>query len=161
MNSYQRQGWVFQVVPGTDESLGHYLSRFRQANCLGHKTLAEELQVPTKLVSDWEVPSRRRVPDSAQLERLSQLVGISMEQLRQMFPPQSMHLQTRLCPACYAQEPVHRVTWQQSGVDQCDRHQVLLLSACPMCGTGFRTPALWHNEPCHGCGLPFEQMVSR
>lgn len=147
-------------MPGTEESFGHYLSRFRRANCLSHKTLGEELQVPTKIVSDWEVLSRRRIPDSAQLERLSRLVGISPNHLRQMFPPAQLHLQTRLCSACYAETPVHRVTWQQKGMDWCDRHQLPLLSACPACGVGFRIPALWNNEPCQGCELPFEQMES-
>ena len=160
MSSATNQGWVLQVVPGPGESLGHYLSRFRRANYLSCKTLGEELEVPTKIFSDWEVPSRRRVPDAAQLERLSQLVGISPDRLRQMFPLAPMHLQTRLCPACYTEAPVHRVSWQQKGVDQCDRHKLVLLSACPTCGTGFRTPALWNNEPCQGCGLPFEQMES-
>ncbi len=160
MNGLMHQWWVVRVMPGSDESLGHYLSRFRQMNCLSHKTLGEELQVPRQSVSEWEVPSRRRIPDEAQLERLSQLVGIGAERLQQMFPVTPLHLQTRLCPACYGETPVHRVSWQQQGVDWCDRHQTLLLSACPVCGTGFRTPALWNNEGCQGCGLRFDQMES-
>jgi hypothetical protein len=155
-----QQGWVVQVVPGTDESLGHYLGRFRRANCLGHRTMEAELQVPAKRVSDWERPSRRQLPDLAQLERLSHLVGLSPTRLHQMFPPASMHLETRLCPACYAEVPIHRLTWQQQGMDQCNRHQLLLLSACPVCRTGFRTPALWSEGCCERCKLPFSQMRS-
>jgi protein-arginine kinase activator protein McsA len=80
---------------------------------------------------------------------------------------QDVSLQTRLCPECYGEAPVHRVSWQHQGLDQCDseallqagRHKLVLLSACPVCGTSFRTPALWNNEPCQGCGLAFEQMA--
>ena len=158
MNCLMQQGWVVQVMPGSEESFGHYLGRFRRANCLSHKTLGEELQVPLKIVSDWEAPSRRRSPDSAQLERLSQLVGISPEHLRQMFPPAHLHLQTRLCPACYGEVPIHRVSWQQVGVAHCDRHHLRLLSACPVCQTGFRTPALWEDDQCEKCKLPMSQM---
>jgi len=160
MNCLMRRGWVVQVVPGNDESFGHYLSRFRRANFLSHKTLGEELQVPTKIVSDWERPSRRQLPDLEQLERLSQLVGLSPAKLRQMFPSASIHLQTRLCPACYGEVPVHCQTWQQKGIEQCDRHQSPLLSACPICQTGFRTPALWSDGCCERCKLPFSQMRS-
>ena len=152
--------WVWQLAPGPDESFGHYLSQFRRLNCLSHKTLGAELNVPSQRVAEWEVPSRRRLPDPAQLERLAQLVRVSPTRLQQMFPPARPHLQTRLCPLCYAETPVHRVTWQQLGVDECDRHQIPLLKACPICRTGFRTPALWNNEPCLGCGQRFEQMES-
>ncbi len=153
-----QQGWVVQVVPGLEESFGHYLGRFRRANCLSHKTLGEALQVPLKLISDWESPSRRRNPDSAQLERLSQLVGLSPEQLAKMFPPAPLHLRTRLCPTCYGEVPIHRVSWQQQGEDWCNRHQRYLLSACPACKTGFRTPALWDDDRCEQCQLPLSQM---
>jgi len=160
MNCLMQPGWVVQVVPDLEESFGHYLGRFRRANCLSYKTLGEELQVPLKIVSDWERPSRRQLPDVAQLKRLSQLTGLSPMQLRQMLPSVSLHLQTRLCPACYAEVPVHRRTWQENGVDQCDRHQLFLLSACPACQTGFRTPALWEAGCCERCGLEFSHMRS-
>ena len=155
----KRQGWVIQVEPGAGESLGHFLSRFRRENCLSHKTLGEVLGVPTKVVSDWEVPSRRRIPDTAELERLSQLVGIPLSRLREMMPREPLHLQTRLCPACYAENPVHQTGWQQQGVEECDRHQIRLLSACPNCGTGFRTPSLWWNEQCEKCQTALSEMT--
>uniref|UniRef100_A0A7C3P9X7 Uncharacterized protein n=1 Tax=Oscillatoriales cyanobacterium SpSt-418 TaxID=2282169 RepID=A0A7C3P9X7_9CYAN len=94
------------------------------------------------------------------MKRLSQLMGLAPMQLRQMLPSVSLHLQTRLCPACYAEVPVHRRTWQEKGVDQCDRHHLLLLSACPVCQTGFRLPALWEEGCCERCGLEFSHMRS-
>jgi hypothetical protein len=151
-------GWVIQVVPGEGESLGHYLSRFRRENCLSHKTLGEVLAVPTKVVSEWEVPSRRRIPDETQLERLSQLVGLRCDRLWEMLPREPLHLQTRLCAACYAENPVHQASWQQQGVDECARHEIPLLSACPICRTGFRTPSLWCEERCEKCQIVFDEM---
>lgn len=151
-------GWVIQVLPGAGESLGHYLSRFRRENCLSHKTLSEVLVVPTKVLSEWEVPSRRRIPDSAQLERLSQLVGLPCDRLREMFPREPLHLQTRLCPTCYAENPVHQAGWQQQGVEECDRHKIPLLSACSICGIGFRTPSLWREGQCEKCQTVFGEM---
>ena len=38
------------------------------------------------------------------------------------------------------------------------RHQVKLLSECPRCQTGFRTPALWSEGCCEKCGLTFKEM---
>jgi transcriptional regulator with XRE-family HTH domain len=152
--------WVFRVTAQPDESLGHFLGRFRRANELSHKAIAAHLGVNVAWVKDWEIPSRRRNPTELQIIALSKLVEVPPHHLRQMQPPDQLHLQTRLCPACYAETPVHRVTWQQLGVDECDLHQLPLLKACPVCRTGFRTPALWNNEPCLGCGQRFEQMES-
>ncbi|TFI51126.1 hypothetical protein BLD44_027705 [Mastigocladus laminosus UU774] len=136
------QPWVFYVQAYPQESFGHFLGRFRRANYLSSKTLAEHLGIRYEWVAAWEVPSRRRNPTELQLIALSKLVGIDPKQLQQMLPPQQLHLATRLCPACYLEAPVHLVAWQQTGVDICDRHQMPLLSACPVCGTGFRTPAV-------------------
>ena len=63
MSENVRQGWMIELVPGAGESFGHYLNRFRRENCLSHRTLGEVLAVPPKVVSEWEVPSRRRIPD--------------------------------------------------------------------------------------------------
>lgn len=159
MREGRSEGWVVQVVPGVGESFGHYLSRFRRENCLSHRTLGEVLGIPMKVVNEWEVPSRRRIPNAEQLERLSQLVGISGDRLREMLPPTPLYLQTRLCPACYAENPVHQTAWQHPGVDECERHGLPLLSACPECGTGFRTPALWWNEQCEQCHMALSAMA--
>lgn len=155
-----KQGWVIQVEPGSGESFGHYLSRFQRANCLSHKTLGEVLAVPPQVVREWEVPSHRHIPDVSQLERLSQLMGIGSDRLREMLPKEPLHLQTRLCPACYAENPVHQAGWQQQGVDKCNRHQIALLNACPICGMGFRMPSLWRDELCAKCHTAFGKMTA-
>ncbi|MGH2415805.1 MAG: hypothetical protein ACRDEA_19370, partial [Microcystaceae cyanobacterium] len=75
-----------------------------------------------------------------------------------MLPPVGLHLQTRLCAACYAENPVHQRAWQQDESDRCDRHYLKLLSNCPVCQTGFRTPALWESDRCECCGMSFGKM---
>ncbi len=150
--------WVFRVTIYDGESLGHFLGRFRRANQLSHRAIADHLGIRVEWVQAWETPSRRRHPTSLQLVALSKLMDVDPEQLVKMLPSSNLHLQTRLCGACYAEVPVHRLTWQQQGIDQCDRHPLPLLSACPHCKTGFRTPALWSDGCCERCKLPFSQM---
>jgi hypothetical protein len=159
------ESWVFRVEPHPDESFGHFMGRFRRANQLTHKAIAEHLGIRVEWVQSWDSPSRRRNPTPLQIIALSKLVEIEPEQLAKMLPSEPLHLQTRLCPACYAEVPVHRSTWQRANVDWCDRHSIQLLSACSNCGTGFRTPALWESDACTAlrvrcerCGLAFAQM---
>jgi hypothetical protein len=152
------EGWVFRVQAVPGESFGHYLGRFRRANALSHKIVAEHLGVRSVWVEEWERPSRRRNPTDLQLVALGKLMDVDPAQLARMLPPDCLHLQTRLCPTCYAEAPVHQAKWQRSSVSWCDRHRLPLLSACPVCNSGFRLPALWENEQCKQCGLAFAQM---
>lgn len=156
----QSESWVFRVEAHRGESLGHFLGRFRRANQLSYKAIAAHLGIRVEWVMAWEAPSRRRNPTSLQLIALSKLTDVEPKQLSAMLPPEPLHLQTRLCAACYAEMPVHRSTWQRAKTNRCDRHRLRLLSACPECGTGFRTPALWSDDCCEYCGLPFSQMVT-
>lgn len=152
--------WVFRVIPVPGESLGHFLGRFRRANHLSHRAIADHLGVRVKWVEDWEIASKRRNPTELQLIALSKLVEVDPKQLAKMLPPSRLHLQTRLCAACYAETSVHLAVWQRAGKTVCDRHALRLLSVCPVCKHGFRTPALWNDEHCEGCGLAFGQMQS-
>ncbi|HEY9660109.1 MAG TPA: helix-turn-helix transcriptional regulator [Allocoleopsis sp.] len=152
------ESWVFRVVPAPGESLGHFLGRFRRANELSHRAIADHLGVRVKWVEDWEIPSKRRNPTELQLIALSKLVEVDPKQLAKMLPLDRLHLQTRLCAACYAEAPVHLAVWQRMGKTGCDRHALRLLTVCPVCQHGFRTPALWDDEHCEGCGLAFGQM---
>ncbi|SRR5579883_1345755 len=154
------QPWVFCVQAFAGESFGHFLGRFRRANYLSCKALAAHLGIRYEWVAAWEVPSRRRNPTSLQMIALSKLVRVDPQQLEEMLPPTRLHLATRLCPACYQEVPVHRRIWQISGIDVCQIHQWRLLEACPGCGSGFRTPALWDSHACEYCGLPFAVMQS-
>lgn len=151
---------MFRVKAYPGESLGHFLGRFRRENQLSHKVIAYHLGIRVAWVMAWDAPSRRRNPTPLQLIALGKLVDLKPKQLVKMLPCEPLHLQTRLCAVCYTEMPVHRVAWQQAKTNQCDRHQLRLLSVCPECGTGFRTPALWSDSCCEYCGLPFSQMAT-
>jgi hypothetical protein len=156
----QSQGWVFRVKACSGESLGHFLGRFRRANQLSHKAIADHLGIRVEWVMAWDSQSRRRNPTPLQLIALGKLVDLKPKQLTKMLPTEPLHLQTRLCAACYIKIPVHQVAWQRATTNRCDRHRLQLLCACPECGTGFRTPALWSDDSCEYCGLPFSQMAT-
>jgi hypothetical protein len=49
--------WVFRVTPHPDESLGHFLDRFRRANHLSHKVMADHLGVRVTWVQDRDTPA--------------------------------------------------------------------------------------------------------
>lgn len=154
------QGWLFQVAPEIGESFDHYLGRFRRANCLSRAGLGEILGIETLTVSGWEMPSLNRPPRAEHLKKVSALVGVSEVELLSMLPVErsELHLETRLCPFCYGETPIHQNQWQQAKVDQCDRHDYPLLNCCPACGSGFRLPALWESGSCERCWLPFRDM---
>ncbi|WP_202815252.1 TniQ family protein [Leptolyngbya sp. NIES-2104] len=153
-------GWIFQIAPLRGESLGHYLGRFRRANCLSQSALAELMLMDARLLRGLEMPSLGQPLNAEQLKKLVCFLRLSETELAAMLPPvrSQLHLATRLCPKCYAEEPIHRQAWQRTEVKHCDRHNAPLLTACPACYTTFRLPALWENGCCECCWLPFHQM---
>lgn len=161
MKRMEAETWVYRVKAEEGESFGHYLGRFRRANHLSHKVVADHLGINVSWVEAWESPSRRRQPREPQLRAIAKLVDVAPEKLAKMLPPDGLHLQTRLCAACYEEVPVHRAVWQETGKVVCERHGLDLLSACPECHSGFCTPALWEEGYCEECGLRFGQMAER
>lgn len=79
----QSEGWVFRVKAYNGESLGHFLGRFRRANQLSHKAIADHLGIRVEWVMAWEAPSRRRNPTPLQLIALSKLVDVEPKQSRE------------------------------------------------------------------------------
>jgi transcriptional regulator with XRE-family HTH domain len=154
------QGWLFQVAPEVGESFDHYLGRFRRANCLSRAGLAELMAIETLTVRGWETPSLDRPPRAENLKKVAELMRVSEAELLVMLPVarSELHLETRLCPLCYDEMPIHQNQWQRATVDQCDRHNHPLLRSCPACGSGFRLPALWESGCCERCWLPFRDM---
>jgi transcriptional regulator with XRE-family HTH domain len=152
--------WMFRVQAHPGESFGHFMGRFRRANCLSSRQMSAMLGVRYLAVSYWEAPSRRRTPAAKDFEGLSQLTGVGVTQLQSMLMPKDIRLclRTRLCALCYAETPFHKLTWQDANIAECDRHQCELLSMCPRCGSDFQLPAYWEVGQCDRCHLPFVEM---
>ena len=154
------QPWLFQVQPYPEESFGHFLGRFRRANHLSSAHLSAMLKQKPYAVSYWETPSRRRQPDAATLQHLSQLTGVAAKRFKSMRSPPGtqLHKPTRLCPDCYTAVPCHKVSWQVENRPHCKIHQQCLLGACLRCGSAFRLPSYWQRGECDHCHLPFQAM---
>jgi transcriptional regulator with XRE-family HTH domain len=86
------EGCLFRVEAYRGESLGHFLGRFRRANALSHKSLAEHLSIRVEWIIAWESPSRRRNPTPLQLFALSKLVEVEPHDLAEMLPPEPLEL---------------------------------------------------------------------
>jgi hypothetical protein len=137
MEAIDIQPWLFRVEPLEGESLSHFLGRFRRANEL----------TPTRLGK----------------MALAAVVGVEGERLQEMLPPPGVGMKLepiRLCGACYAQSPCHRIEWQFKTTQGCDRHGLRLLSECPNCGARFKVPALWVDGWCQRCFLTFSKMTN-
>lgn len=161
-SSLPLEPWLFQVDPYPDESFGHFLGRFRRANHLSCSHLSSLIGLRPYMVSYWEMPSRRRRPNAAALNILSDLTGVEVARLRLMLLPEETQLYflTRLCALCYAEAPFHQLTWQMAGIPYCDRHHRQLLTACPRCKNAFQLPVYWQVGACEYCHLPFAEMAS-
>lgn len=154
------QPWLFQVQPYPEESFSHFLGRFRRANRLSSAHLSAMLNQREYAVSYWETPSRRRQPDSAALQHLSQLTGVAVERLSMMRSPRGvqLHLPTRLCAYCYVESPHHRLSWQIADCSHCEIHKRKLLEVCPKCRKTFQLPSYWQSGTCDRCHFPFQKM---
>jgi transcriptional regulator with XRE-family HTH domain len=152
--------WLLQVESYPNESFGHFLGRFRRANCLSSAHLSAMLGQRSYVVSYWESPSRQRRPSPAQLQQLSQLTGVAISQLQLMWLSSDipLHWPTRFCPDCYAEAPWHKLTWQRADQPHCAIHQRSLLSKCPRCYHAFQLPSYWAIGQCDRCQFPFAQM---
>jgi hypothetical protein len=152
--------WVFTVEPYEGESLSHFLGRFRRANYSSANELGQKTGLGGVLAR-WEKFHFIPPPSQQQLEALALVVQREVEQLRQMLPPQGVgmkHEPIRLCAACYAETPYHKLEWQFKATRGCDRHHLRLLSECPNCGKRFKIPALWAEGHCHNCQTQFAGM---
>lgn len=155
------QPWLFQVEPLEGESLSHFLGRFRRANDLTPTGLGKAAGLGGA-IARWE-KFRFNPPSSRQqLEALGRVVGIDADRLAQMLPPPGVSMKMepiRLCAACYAQSPCHKIEWQLKVTQGCTSHKLTLLSECPNCGSRFKVPSLWADNCCQRCFLSFEDMI--
>ncbi len=162
------QPWLFAIAPIEGESLSHFLGRFRRENDLSASGLGKEAGIGA-VVARWEKFYLNPFPSRRELEALAKVVQVDADRLREMLPPEGVgmkHEPIRLCGACYAQLPCHKIEWQFKTMQGCvgdsrgvsHPHKLSLLSECPNCKARFKIPALWADGWCHQCLLPFTEM---
>ncbi|MEH2117238.1 TniQ family protein [Nostoc sp.] len=153
----------FQVEPLEGESLSHFLGRFRRANYLTATQLGK-LTGLGAVILRWEKFYFNPFPTQQELEALASVIGIDADILTHMLPQKGVTMKPkpiRLCAACYAENPCHRIEWQYKEKIKCDRHQLRLLTKCTNCETPFPIPADWAQGECYHCFLPFTTMAKR
>lgn len=161
MEASDLKPWLFRVEPFEGESISHFLGRFRRANELTPSGLAKAAGLGGA-IARWEKFRFNPPPSRQQLEALAVVVGVEADRLVQMLPPAGVGMKmepNRLCAACYAESPCHKIEWQFKTMQGCDRHKLTLLSECPNCGARFKVPALWADGWCRRCFFPFVDMV--
>ncbi|PSB11835.1 hypothetical protein C7B61_01870 [filamentous cyanobacterium CCP1] len=154
--------WVFVVEPYEGESLSHFLGRFRRANYSAVNEIGQKSGLGAVL-GRWEKFRLNPFPTQQQLEALASVVCVEADRLRLMLPPQGVgmkHEPIRLCAACYAEKPYHRLEWQFKTTRGCNDHHLRLLSECPKCGARFKVPSLWAEGICERCSLSFAEMAN-
>lgn len=154
------------VEPYEGESISHYLGRLRRfkANSFPSAYSLGHLAELGATLARWEKLYFNPFPSSEALESLGKLIQVDTNRLIEMLPSKAVTHQPRpikLCGACYAEVPSHRIEWQIKSTKVaigCARHQLRLLSKCPQCKNLFSIPALWVEGKCKNCSLPFTRM---
>ncbi len=152
--------WLFQVEPLDGESLSHFLGRFRYCNDLTPSGLGKAAGLGGA-IARWEKFRFNPPPSRLQLDKLAVVVGVDVDRLVKMLPPAGVGMKLepiRLCGACYAESPCHKIEWQFKEMQGCKRHQLRLLAECPNCGARFKVPVLWVDGWCQRCFLGFGDM---
>ncbi|MGF1987932.1 MAG: hypothetical protein RMY62_008715 [Nostoc sp. ZfuVER08] len=159
-----RQLWLTRVEPLEGESISHFLGRFRREK--GNKFSAPSglgyVAGLGAVLARWEKFYFIPFPTYQELETLAFVVQVDADRLQQMLPPPGVGMKyspIRLCGACYAELPCHKIEWQFKKTVGCDRHQLRLLSKCPVCEKPFPVPALWVDGICNRCFTPFAEMA--
>ncbi|MFM6423793.1 TniQ family protein [Planktothrix sp.] len=161
METPEIQPWLFQIEPYPGESLSHFLGRFRRANELTPTGLGKMAGLGGA-IARWEKFRFNPPPSREELEALAVVVGVEGDRLVEMLPSAGVGMKLepiRLCGACYAESPCHRIEWQFKTTEGCDRHSLRLLSECPNCKARFKIPALWVDGWCQRCFMTFPEMV--
>ncbi|MBG1264965.1 TniQ family protein [Nostoc sp. WHI] len=160
---YNFEAWINTVEPLPGESISHFLGRFERANLLTGYQIGKEAGVGA-IVTRWKKLYLNPFPTQQELEALAKFVDVEVEKMTQTLPLKGITMKPRpikLCAACYAEQPCHRIEWQYKEKMKCDRHQLSLLTKCTNCGTPFPIPADWEVGQCPHCSLPFAKMAKR
>lgn len=126
------------VEPYPNQSISHYLGRLRRfkANSLPSGYSLGKIAGLGAITTRWEKLYFNPFPSLEELKALSKVIGVQVERLYEMLPPKGMTMKPRpirLCGACYAEVPCHRIEWQFKEKMKCDRHQLGLLTKCTNC----------------------------
>jgi len=156
------------LEPYPGESLTHYLGRFRRLKSTGAPSPSALGQIVGigAVVAQWEQGFFNPFPTTDQLTILGTVIGLEVERLAEMLYPKGVTLEPRpirLCGACYAECPCHRIEWQfkSRSTSRCDRHKLKLLMKCPGCEQLFPVPSLWVEGKCQNtkCGMRYSRMA--
>ncbi|ALF54858.1 hypothetical protein ACX27_21745 [Nostoc piscinale CENA21] len=166
MNEDEIRPKLGYVEPYEGESISHYLGRLRRfkANSLPSAYSLGKIADLGAVTGRWEKLYFNPRPTQQELEALASVVAVNADRLTEMLPPTGMTLKPRpikLCAACYAEEPYHRIEWQYKEQQKCVRHNLRLLTKCINCETPFPIPADWVEGECPHCSLSFAKMAKR
>jgi TniQ len=154
----------WHIEPYEGESISHYFGRYRREETVSISSpsrLSQEAGLGIALAR-WEKFRFNPFPTEEELETIGKLIGLDAERLFQMLPPKGERMKLepiRLCAACYAEAPYHRIEWQFQSTAGCEVHQLRLLSKCPECEELFTIPAWWVKGECQRCRMPFNRMM--
>ena len=158
---------LLYLPPYDDESISHYLGRWycQEVVSTDSYSLAKRLGLG-KILWRWENFYFNPPPTRSDLQKIDELMGLGLERLLLMFPPQHEPIKPkpiRICAACYAEAPYHRLSWQYQSTEGCEYHQLRLLSKCPdrKCGQPFPIPSQWTTGKCDRCGMPYKTMAKK
>lgn len=150
--------WLEPTRPFPDESLASFLGRFARENFVdSRRALLQELELSHAI---------RVAP--ADLPRLSQLLGVAPDELKQIAPSDSPSIpalrrsltRTRLdavCPLCLHRDSYSRRLWSHVLATACPDHGVHLIDVCPACEDPLR-----HDRPLPhlcDCGYDLREMA--
>lgn len=167
MESEENQHSLLYLAPYDDESISHYLGRWYRQDVVNTDSysLAKKLRLG-KTLWRWENFYFNPPPTREELQKIAELMDLSVDRLLLMFPPQHEPINPkpiRICATCYVEDPYHRLSWQFQSTAGCDRHQLRLLAKCPdpKCGEPFPIPSDWAIGKCKKCGMPYATMARK
>ena len=118
MTHTEIQPWLFAIALLSGESLSHFLGRFRRGNHLTPSSLGQIAKIGAA-VARWERFHFNPYPNQQEFEALAEEVGVEVEGWWEMLPPMGEGMKCepiRVCGACYAESPCHRIEWQFKSV---------------------------------------------
>lgn len=159
---YDFDPWCVVVKPFDGESISHYLGRVERANEWTGYLVGKEAGIGAVLTR-WKRFYFNPFPSNNELNSLAALIEIPALRLAEMLPPKDEAIKstpTRLCAACFAEVPCHKIIWQYQSIWKCEKHSLKLLSKCPNCESKFKSPAVWEHGICSKCHAPFAELAA-